>query len=268
MNEPVPLLSAEDQRALEVAYSHLEHPSLAARLTHLVGTPIEIALHLLPKTWYDPLQRGVERAIAKALDSAIVTLHQDHDTRPLAHPAFYKLLGAATGAVGGLFGLPALLIELPITTTVMLSAIADVARSEGADLNALDTRLDCMQVFALGGRSDEDDAADLGYYGVRLAVSVSVSNAARHIAEHGLGKEGGPALVSLIRAVATRFGGVISEKATAQLVPLIGAASAAFLNTIFIQHFQDTARGHFTIRRLERRYGVETVQAAYQRLDG
>jgi hypothetical protein len=41
---------------------------------------------------------------------------------------------ATTGGVGGLFGLPALAIELPISTTIMLRSIADIARSEDEDI--------------------------------------------------------------------------------------------------------------------------------------
>jgi hypothetical protein len=33
-------------------------------------------------------------------------------------------------------------------------------------------------------------------------------------------------------------------------------------NLLFIDHFQDVARGHFIVRRLERAYGAETVRAA------
>ncbi|UTW12556.1 hypothetical protein [Marinobacterium rhizophilum] len=38
----------------------------------------------------------------------------------------------------------------------------------------------------------------------------------------------------------------------------------ALINSLFNGHFQDIARGHFTVRRLERVYGPEQVQA----LDG
>jgi hypothetical protein len=41
----------------------------------------------------------------------------------------------------------------------------------------------------------------------------------------------------------------------------------AMVNTVFIDHFQQVAHGHFTVRRLERQYGQETVEAAYQAID-
>jgi hypothetical protein len=40
----------------------------------------------------------------------------------------------------------------------------------------------------------------------------------------------------------------------------------AAVNYAFIDHFQEVARAHFIVRRLERRYGKDTVRAAYDRL--
>ena len=121
-------------------------------------------------------------------------------------------------------------------------------------------------MFALGGRSEEDDAADIGYYGIRLALSTYLSGVSRFTAEHGLTKGGGPAAVSLISAISSRFGVVVSNKAAAQVVPFAGAAGGALVNAIFMQHFQDMARSHFALHRLERRYGKKVVQAEYERL--
>jgi len=77
-------------------------------------------------------------------------------------------------------------------------------------------------------------------------------------------KEGSSALVRLIIQIAERFSIQVSEKAAAQVVPAIGAAGGAIINTLFIDHFQDMACGHFIIRRLERKYGKENVEAIYK----
>ncbi len=47
---------------------------------------------------------------------------------------------------------------------------------------------------------------------------------------------------------------------------MIGAVGGAAINLAFVEHFQDLARGHFTVRRLERVYGPELVRAEYDRL--
>ena len=51
-----------------------------------------------------------------------------------------------------------------------------------------------------------------------------------------------------------------------QAIPIIGAATGALINTLFIEHFQNMARGHFTVRRLEKIYGAEPVRLAYESL--
>ncbi len=50
-------------------------------------------------------------------------------------------------------------------------------------------------------------------------------------------------------------------------VPAIGAVGGALINSVFINHFQDMARGHFIVRRLEGEYDKESVQEAYESLE-
>jgi hypothetical protein len=45
--------------------------------------------------------------------------------------------------------------------------------------------------------------------------------------------------------------------------PVVGALGGATINVLFIDHFQDMARGHFIVRRLERRYGQDEVEKKY-----
>jgi hypothetical protein len=87
-----------------------------------------------------------------------------------------------------------------------------------------------------------------------------------HVATRGTANKGAPALVRLITQIAARFSIPVTEKAAAQAVPIIGAAGGALINTLFIDHFQDAARGHFVVRRLEREYGPQAVRAAYESL--
>lgn len=265
MNSTV--ISADDLAVLRDAHTHLEHPSLAARLTNFVGLPLERGIKLLPRNWYEGLRQGTQQALLRALDWAILSLESETRPMPVPQDGYHKLLSAASGALGGFFGLPAVLAELPVSTALTLRAIADIARGEGEDLSSLETRLACVEVLALGGRTDEDDAAETGYYGIRLALAVHLSRIPERVLEHGILKPSHPALVELLASVAARFGIVVTEKAAVQMVPILGAVSGALVNLVFIQHFQDVARAHFTVRRLERYYGADVVRAAYQRLD-
>jgi hypothetical protein len=249
---------------LRYAKTLLENPSLAARVSNLLGTPIEKGFEHLPSSWKDAVQRATEKSLEKALNFAIRTVNGR--TRPASSDKTHKFLVLATGAGAGTFGLPALTIELPVTTTIMLRSIVDIARSEGEQISLLETKVACLEVFALGGRSKSDDGTETGYFVVRAALARMISEATNYIADLGLAREGAPAVVKLIAALTSRFGIIVSEKVAAQAIPLIGAAGGALINTIFIDHFQQIARGHFIIRRLERDYGQDLIRQEYNNL--
>jgi EcsC protein family len=65
--------------------------------------------------------------------------------------------------------------------------------------------------------------------------------------------------------VASRFGVVLTQK-LAQALPVVGALGGASVNYVFLEHFQEIAQGHFTVRRLESVYGKDIVRAEYERL--
>ena len=71
---------------------------------------------------------------------------------------------------------------------------------------------------------------------MQVALARSVAEAAEYAAAKSLAEEGAPALVRFI------------------------------INTIFIDHSQDMAKGHFTLRRLEKIYGKEIIKAPYEEL--
>jgi EcsC protein family len=254
-------LAGTDLRDLRHAKRLLEQTSLAVRISNYVGAPIERGIELLPKRASMIVTGATRRALQTALRFALVTL-DDEPGEPSAD-MLHKVLVTATGASGGLFGMPALAIELPISTTIMLRSIADVARSEGERITAPETKLACLQVFALGGRTKHDDAAESAYFAIRAALARGLADAATFMAERGLSQDGAPAIVRFIVQVAARYGVVVSEKTAAQALPLIGAAGGALVNALFMDHFQDVARGHFIVRRLERSYDHETVRRAY-----
>jgi len=256
-------MTFEDLAALRKAVQSLEHPGLAARLTIMVGKPIELIGNALPASASNAIATATSKALELALKVALRTMQRiPHPGSPLLH----KALATASGATGGAFGLAALPIELPVSTIIMLRSIADIARSEGEDLSDPESALSCMQVFALGGRTGSDDASESGYFAVRGMLAKSVTEAARFIAERGVIKEGGPVLVRFITQVASRFGVVVTQKVAAQALPVLGALGGAAVNYAFIEHFQDVARGHFTVRRLERLYGKNLVRTEYERL--
>jgi len=252
----------EDLKALGKAVDILENPSLTAKITDFIGQPIEKAFQYLPEKWNDKIGEVTQMALRKALKLSISSIKKDN--RRTSSNKMHKVLSGASGAVGGAFGLAALTVELPISTTIILRSIADIARSEGEDISLIEVQLSCLEVFALGGKSDKDDSSESGYFAVRIALAKSITEVAKYITEKGLTEEGAPILVKFILKIATRFGIQVSEKAAAQAIPLIGAAGGAIINLLFIDHFQNIAWGHFTVRRLERIYGEENIRQEYE----
>ena len=49
-------------------------------------------------------------------------------------------------------------------------------------------------------------------------------------------------------------------------MPVIGVLGGATINLLFAYHFQNVARGHFIVRRLERKYRKEEVQKEYMKI--
>ena len=255
-------LHPDDLAQLKLAKELLENPSFAAKITDLLGKPIEKGIELLPDNWNEKVGVVTQAALSTAANTAIFTLKDGRHTS--ASNVCHKLAVAATGGAGGFWGLGALAIELPVSTTVMLRSIADIARSEGESIKNPEVKLACIEVFALGGPGSQDDSTETGYYAVRAVLAKAVKEAAEYIAKRGIAEEGAPVLVKLIARVAQRFAIQVTEKAAGQAVPIIGAAAGAVINTVFMDHFQQMARGHFMVRRLERKYGNDIVKVCYE----
>jgi hypothetical protein len=176
-------------------------------------------------------------------DIAMVALRRAYDVailgveRPPLLPGGGYADVAVSGFAGGFAGLAGFVPDATVTTLTILRDVARIARAYGEDLSGEDARAACVQVFALKAG---DEA---GYFSARMMLQ---GNAAR----------------AMLGQVATRWGPVLGEKFAAGAVPVQGAAAAATLNTAFLGHYRRLAKAHFTIRRLERRYGADKVREA------
>ncbi|MGG5809829.1 EcsC family protein [Falsiroseomonas sp. CW058] len=251
-----PALPDADRAALARAVALLEDSSFAARLAGTVGQPIEALKARLP----GPVQGMIDGAVKRALTTAMqAALRSGPSRNPLPIPSawLHRGLAAASGAAGGALGLPGTLMELPVSTTLLLRQIAAVAEENGEDLSRPEIAAECLKVFALGGRNPADDAGESGYFAVRIALAEALKGAV------GKGLVGSM-LPGFIGSIAARFGGPVALKLSAQAAPVIGAAAGAAINLAFLEHFRGVGEGHFTVRRLERAHGPATVRAAYQ----
>ena len=258
-----PTISDDDRDALRGAVVTLEQSSLAARLNAALGRQIDLATQFLPAPVLSVVNKATMTALKFALRAAIRSL-SGKTGEIAARPRLHMAAAAVSGAAGGAFGLSALPVELPVSTTIMLRSIAEIARAEGEDLGDPAAVLACLEVFALGSGSERGPAGESGYLATRSILAKSVSEAARYIVGRGVTDETAPAIVRLLAQIASRFGVVVGQKAMTQAIPVIGAVTGAVVNAAFTDHFQALARAHFIVRRLERRYGQGPVQALFE----
>src|SRR5580698_5089267 len=256
------LLSKIDHTALTQAVKSLENPNFAARLSDYAGVPVNRVLGILPKIANNQLGALVRSAVMKSLDVAIDTLEDEPPPTPATW--FSSFLAGVTGGVSGLVGFAALPVELPLTTTFMLRAIAAIARHEGEDLSKIEVRLACLEVFALGTKRNQQ--IDVGYYAARALLSKYTSDIVSFVAERGAVDVSAPVVSSLVSEIVSRFGLVVSDKVAAGALPILGAVGGATVNVIFMDHFQRVAHAHFTLRRLERTYGSSRIRERYAEL--
>jgi hypothetical protein len=238
-------LGPDDLAALQAALARLERGrGLVVRMADLVGGAARAAgrfgLDRLGLSGLVPTRlNGVaEAALSRAYDVAILRLDERSPERATA---FARVAVVVSGAMSGFVGLPGFLPDAMFTTLAIMREIARAAQIQGEDLSSEDARRACLEVFALRAEGETTDD-DFGY-SARLAFQ-------------------GQTFTRLVGEVASRYGFVLGEKFSLQAVPIAGAVAGASLNSAFLEHYRSLAEAHFTIRRLERVYGRDVVQAA------
>src|ERR1700753_3558213 len=256
-------LAPADQAAMAKAVKYLEGRNFAARLADYAGVPVNRVLGFLPKAVNKQFSGLVRTAVMNGLEVAVDTLN---DTPPRSpSTGFSSFLAGVTGGVSGLFGFGALAFELPLTTTLMLRAIAEIAQHQGEDLSTLESRLACLEVFAYGAKRT-DENLDVGYDAARTLISKYTHDIAALALERGAIDASAPVVASLVSEIVSRFGLVVSDKVAGGGVPILGAIGGATVNIVFTDHFQQVAHAHFPLRRLERTYGSSYIKERYAEL--
>ncbi len=249
----VPSLEGEAQGELERALERLEAGrGLLVRLADLMGGAVgrmstmgARTLGLAPNL--QTKLRGIaEAALARAYDVAVVGMRdgasiRNRQDRTVGRVA--QVAVVASGAAGGMSGFAGFIPDIGFSTVTIMREIARIAREEGEDLATLDARRACLEVFALKGLGSNPDDSGLGYFSARSMMR-------------------GTPMVMLISEVASRYGIVIGQKFAVQMMPVAGALCGASLNAAFLSHYQELARAHFTVRRLERVHGAKVREVA------
>jgi len=271
-------ISEIEKKFIQDAFRYLENPGFLLKATQVIGSPLEKGLTYLPDHVQKSLSETTQRALEAALKTALSSLNGQPQTRDLHNILedsrddhfFHNCLTGATGAASGFFGLPALALELPITTTLMLRSIAQTAQAFGADLSNRETQLECLFVFSMGEPFQNNPLTESTYYSTRMVFAGLMREAAIFLATKGglelaeiLARGSAPILVRLLAQLAGRFQSVVAQKFLMQVLPLAGAVGGGTLNVLFMDHFNNVAKYHFGIQKLEREYGKEAVKRLY-----
>jgi hypothetical protein len=259
-----PRLSREELAELTVAVKALEGETFALRLMRLFGGQMKMIGRTLPESARKAIAVATDTALKAAMRVALRSLKTAAAGKP--RNRLHQAAAAATGALGGAFGIAATAVELPVSTTILLRSIAEIARENGEDLSNPETALACLNVLGLGAERGDEGASR--YYETREQLAKGLADVNFMLLKQGVAAELTPMLMPYLSRLGARFGVVATEKLAAQALPVIGAVGGAAVNAAFAQHFQAMARGHFTVRRLERMHGVETVRFEYERLRG
>jgi EcsC protein family len=228
--DPTPAIAA-----LAARYRRANGPVMAL-MTRLGGS-VEKQMDALP-----PSLRGqIERITQAALERAHGVAARGPDMGRQGH----VLAVMATGAAGGMGGLPTALAEMPVTVTVILHAIRAAAVEAGYDPDDPGIRAECVQVFGAGSPLAGDDGVNTSLIAARLAVT-------------------GSTVQAVIRAVAPRLAAALGQKVIAQAVPVLGAITGAGLNAAYMRYYREIARIRFALLRLAEVHGAEAVLVSFR----
>lgn len=264
-------ISLADEILLIKAKQDMTNVNFLMKGFNFIGGKIEDGVELLP----EKVQRFVLNKTSSILEQVLkVNLKTMKKGKPFKKPSkfVYKTLVTTTGAASGflgagtpIIGQAAFAADLALTTKFIMRTIMDIARGKGEDLHTIEAQFQCLQVLALGGHSKDDDGADTSYYASRIALQSSI-NKASELGVQGLLKSlssGSNPLFKTFSVIVARFNSKVSEKVAAQLIPVVGGLTGGAINYTFISHFQKMAEAHFTIRMLERKYGIAIIQEKY-----
>ncbi|WP_057884218.1 EcsC family protein [Tsuneonella troitsensis] len=237
-----------------IAAQYSEATGLVIKAASWVGGKADQLLSKVSDEWQAQITEATDLALRESYKLAFATQADEQSTSLLNQALgwangerWHAVATGVTGALGGLGGVATTLIDLPVTTTLILRSIQQIAASYDEDVTDEDVRVQCLGVFGFGGPLTEDDQAETGLFASRIAIT-------------------GATLSEALKVVLPRLGVVVGEKVLAQATPVLGAVAGATLNTVFSNYYQTMAHVHFRLRRLERNHDQEQVKACFERV--
>lgn len=220
-------------------YRRANGPIMA--VVNRLGGSFEKQLALVPKTYRVQIDRVVETAL-----SASFSVASQADRLPDIGERGRLAAAVVTGATGGAGGIATSIAELPVTISLILTAIRAEARAAGFDPDTPAIRAECIRTFGAGSPMASDDGVNTGFLSARLTLN-------------------GPAVQKLVATIAPKLAAAMGQKLAAQTVPVLGALSGAALNAAFLNYYRNIARIRFALLRLSAMHGSETVMVAFEK---
>jgi len=251
-------ITGKELADLKKARDLLEKDSIAIRAANLFGDAAEWCVRCFPEMYQKRVETYSVMAVEKSYEFSETTLALIPESQEQ-----HRNYAIISGAIGGV-GILTLFVELPVTTVIMIRSVADIARKEGFDCKQYETRMSCLESFALGGEAVDRDKGESGYYLSRSLLGKPLEESGRYIAKKGLAGMGAPFTAQVLAKLAARYQTFVSVKAASAAVPVAGAVVGAAINILFINYFREKAQGHFIVRGLEKKYGCEEVKHEYE----
>ncbi len=172
-------LSDEEFTELKhIARAYLDATGLFMKIADLTGKAVEAALRELPAAVKAKIEELAHFALKKAYDAALWSDRKSFRNSSWIESvlawanseAWHHAAVAVTGALGGIGGAATMVVELPVTTALILRSVQQIAISYGKDPSDSEVREQCIAVFALGGSLEDDADAEFGFWGVRFGI--------------------------------------------------------------------------------------------------
>lgn len=216
-----------------LARRYMNAGGIAMDLLNAVGGRAEGLIEKLPAPVRNRMDGITHGALNRAFDAASRSRGMLRDRGDW----FNRALSTASGAAGGLAGFAGAAIEMPITVTLLLRAIMDIAAEHGFAPDSDQARREALHVFASAGPLAQDEGADLGLLAARMTIT-------------------GQTVQTLIAKVAPKLSASLAQKLAAQAVPILGAVAGATINYSFTRYYQEIARVQFGLMRLSEETGL------------
>lgn len=187
------------------------------------------------------LRREVEGRIVAALEKGF-----DADPRPTRGRSGGAVM--ISGALGGAFGIPGALAEMPVSLVLFLQAIREEATAAGLDPAREGVRRAAIDILLRGQVVGADEALEASFLNARLGLA-------------------GPVVTGWVARLVPKLAPVLGQRLAAGAVPVVGALGGAFANRAWENHYRGLARVRFGLMALAEVHGVGAVVEGWKRAE-